>query len=54
MANVFMNRGLALLMKHDDANAQKDFDQCLALDPSLAGELKQRIELAKELRPPKQ
>jgi hypothetical protein len=45
-----MNRGLALLMKHEDARAQKDFDACLEINPALKGELEKRIELAKVLR----
>jgi tetratricopeptide (TPR) repeat protein len=53
LPNAHMNRGLALLMKHEDARAQKDFDECLALNPALKAELEKRIELAKELRSPK-
>jgi hypothetical protein len=45
-----MNRGLALLMKYEDARAQKDFDACLEINPALKAELENRIELAKTLR----
>jgi len=50
LPNTYMNRGLALLLKHEDARAQKDFDECLALKPALKADMEKRIELAKELR----
>jgi tetratricopeptide (TPR) repeat protein len=50
LPNTYMNRGLALLLRHEDARAQKDFDRCLALNPALKVDLEKRIELAKQLR----
>jgi tetratricopeptide (TPR) repeat protein len=46
----YMNRGLARLLQGKDAEAQKDFEQCLALTPGIKAELEERIALAKELR----
>ena len=45
-----MNRGLALLLQGKDAEAEKDFAQCLQLRPDLKTDLEQRIEGAKQLR----
>ena len=45
-----MNRGLALLLQDKDLEAQKDFEQCLTVQPDLKAELEKRVELAKELR----
>ena len=47
---VYMNRGLALMLQGKDADAQKDFERCVALDPVLKVELDRRIEKVKQLR----
>jgi tetratricopeptide (TPR) repeat protein len=50
LPNTHMNRGLLLLLKGNDAEAEKDFERCLSLSPGLKSELEKRIALAKEIR----
>jgi len=40
----YANRGLTRLQQGQEADARRDFDQCLRLNPSLQPLLKQRIE----------
>jgi tetratricopeptide (TPR) repeat protein len=46
-AAYYAKRGLALLLQGKEAEAQRVFDQCLALDRALKAPLEQRI---KEIR----
>ena len=50
LALVYLNRGLALMLKGRDVEAQGDFERCLALDPQLKSDLVRRRELARCLR----
>jgi hypothetical protein len=43
-AQSYMGRGFAKLMMAQDAEAQKDFDQSLRLDPSLKTKLLQQVQ----------
>lgn len=44
------NRGLTLLQKGNDAQAEKDFARCLELNPMLRLQLEQKIARTKALR----
>ena len=44
----YMNRGLAFLLLHKDDEAEQDFAR--VTNPGLKDDLRQRIQLAKELR----
>ena len=46
-AKAYGNRGLARLFQGNKAAAEKDFDQCLMLDPELKPSLEKEIEKAK-------
>jgi len=50
LAAAYLNRGLALLLKGRDVEAQNDFERCLALEPQWSSDLGRRRELAKCLR----
>jgi tetratricopeptide (TPR) repeat protein len=47
-AKAYGNRGLARLYQGDKVRAEKDFDQCLKLDPTLKTLLEEQIEQAKQ------
>jgi tetratricopeptide (TPR) repeat protein len=47
-AKAYGNRGLARLFQGDKVGAEKDFDQCLKLDPKLKPLLEEQIEQAKQ------
>jgi tetratricopeptide (TPR) repeat protein len=51
-AKAYGNRGLARLFQGDLAAAEKDFDQCLKLDPKLKPLLEEQIEQARKRRRP--
>ena len=46
----YASRGLILLARHQDADAQKDFDKYLQLNPAAKDNLAQRIKYAKYQR----
>jgi Flp pilus assembly protein TadD len=46
----YMNRGLSLTVRGRDAEAKKDFDKCLELNPALKEELEQKIAMARNIR----
>ena len=50
LPNTHMNRGLLLLLKGNDAEAEKDFERCLTLSPELKPDLEKRIAIAKQMR----
>jgi len=50
IAWAYFNRGLALLVKGKDRQAEEDFAKCLALKPELKSDLEHRAELAREIR----
>ena len=52
LSYAYMNRGLILMLRGDDAGAQKDFERCLTIKPELKAELTARIEKVKEVRKP--
>jgi tetratricopeptide (TPR) repeat protein len=44
IAEYYAKRGLALLLQGKEAEAQRDFDQCLTLDRALKVSLERRIK----------
>jgi len=50
LAQSYGNRGLALLAKGHEAEAERDFEKCVRLDPRRKAELEQHIEIAKRIR----
>ena len=46
----YANRGMALLLKGKEAEAQRDFDHCLELSPSFKPGLERQIKAIKEQR----
>ena len=50
MVWAYFNRGLAFLVKGEDARAQADFDRVVALRPDLKEDLERRAQLARSFR----
>ena len=50
LGGTYATRGLALLVQGKDAEAQREFDQCLKLSPHLRPWLEQQVSEAKEKR----
>jgi tetratricopeptide (TPR) repeat protein len=46
----YLDRGLAYWLEGRQAEAQRDFDQCLELNPDLKSLLEERLEQIKRLR----
>ena len=46
----YANRGLALLRQGKDAEAMKDFERVVELDPTLKTEVELKIEMVKKWR----
>jgi tetratricopeptide (TPR) repeat protein len=50
LALSYANRGLALLRRGRGIDSERDFTECLRLDPTLKSQLEERIEVVKHLR----
>jgi tetratricopeptide (TPR) repeat protein len=46
----YLNRGITRLLQGQEAEAQRDFDQCLKLDARMKPELDARIKEARQRR----
>jgi tetratricopeptide (TPR) repeat protein len=47
-AMAYMDRGLAQLVQGDAQAAERDFQKCLALDPTMKAMLDRRVQAARE------
>ena len=47
-ADAYCNRGLVRIRQRDEAGAQRDFQQCLTLNPALKASLERLIAEAKQ------